>query len=374
MSDTAESTRMINAKTFMEVLIRFSLIAFIVVLCARVFAPFTGIMLWALIMAVALYPVHQKLVRTFSCRDGRASTIMVVLLMVGFGVPMFFVANSILSRAQHAHNALVNQTYEIAQPKESVADWPVVGERVYQAWDAAATNLPELIKSHHDLLVKYSKDGLGFAVSGASSMLKLFAAFVVASVMMAFGESGIAGLKKIYRRACGPEKGEDMRELCTATVRSVAVGVLGVAVIQSLLFGVGFIFADIPAAGVLTLIVLIFGILQLPALLLAIPIIAYMWMVGDASTVMNVVFTIFFLVAALADNVLKPMLLGRGVDAPMPVILIGALGGMITAGFIGLFIGAVLLAVGYQVFMGWVDEDPHGEAELAEADSVVGEA
>jgi predicted PurR-regulated permease PerM len=361
MSDTAETNRLLNAKTFMEVLIRFSLVAFIVVLCARVFAPFTGIMLWALIMAVALYPVHQKFVKTFSCKQGRASTIMVILLMVGFGVPMFFLANSTLSRAQKAHHAVVEQTYEIKPPSASVQEWPVVGERVYQAWDAAATNLPELIKSNHDLLVEYSKDGLGMAMSGASSILKLFAAFIVASVMMAFGDSGIAGMKKIFRRACGPERGEGMRKLCTATVRSVAVGVLGVAIIQSLLFGVGFIFANIPAAGVLTFVVLVMGILQLPALLLSIPIIAYMWMVGDASTAVNVVFTIFFLIAALTDNVLKPMLLGRGVDAPMPVILIGALGGMITAGFIGLFIGAVLLAVGYQVFMGWVNEDPHAE-------------
>jgi predicted PurR-regulated permease PerM len=97
------------------------------------------------------------------------------------------------------------------------------------------------------------------------------------------------------------------------------------------------------------------GILQLPALIISLPAIGYLWWSGDASTTSNIAFTIYLLVAGMADNVLKPILLGRGVDAPMPVILLGALGGMVSAGIIGLFVGAVLLAVGYQIFMEWVD-------------------
>jgi predicted PurR-regulated permease PerM len=107
----------------------------------------------------------------------------------------------------------------------------------------------------------------------------------------------------------------------------------------------------------LALLVMVVGILQLPALIISLPVIAYLWAGGDASTTVNIVFTIYLLLAGMADNVLKPMLLGRGVDAPMPIILIGALGGMVSAGIIGLFLGAVLLAVGYQLFMEWVDED-----------------
>jgi len=90
--------------------------------------------------------------------------------------------------------------------------------------------------------------------------------------------------------------------------------------------------------------------------LVSLPAIAYLWWSGDASTASNIFFTVYLLVAGMADNVLKPLLLGRGVDAPMPVILLGAMGGMVTSGIIGLFIGAVMLAVGYQIFMGWVDE------------------
>jgi predicted PurR-regulated permease PerM len=150
-----------------------------------------------------------------------------------------------------------------------------------------------------------------------------------------------------------------MQKLATATVRSVAAGVIGVAFIQAILLGMGFIFAGIPAAGVLAFVVLFIGILQIPALLVSIPAVAWLWLSGDGSTTSNVVWTIYLLVAGMSDNVLKPLLLGRGVDAPMVVILIGALGGMVAGGFIGLFIGGVVLAVTYQLFMEWVD-NPEG--------------
>lgn len=188
-------------------------------------------------------------------------------------------------------------------------------------------------------------------------MFLLFGAFVIAGVMMAYGQAGIGAMRRVFNRFVGEAGGCKLQALCTGTVRSVAVGVLGVALIQAILFGLGFMLIGLKAAGVLALITLFIGIIQVPALIVALPVIAYMWTAGDASTAMNVVFTIYFMVAALSDNVLKPMLLGRGVDAPMPIILIGALGGMVSAGFIGLFIGAVVLAVGYKIFMSWVAED-----------------
>ena len=113
---------------------------------------------------------------------------------------------------------------------------------------------------------------------------------------------------------------------------------------------------------------LVVGILQLPALIVSLPVVAYLWGFTEHSTVINGVLTVYLLVAGAADNVLKPILLGRGVDVPMPVVLLGALGGMVGAGIIGLFIGAVVLSVGYELFMGWVDELP--EIDAAKSDAV----
>jgi predicted PurR-regulated permease PerM len=145
----------------------------------------------------------------------------------------------------------------------------------------------------------------------------------------------------------------------------VASGVIGVAFIQALLMGTGFIMAGIPVPGVLVLICLIFGILQLPAAIISLPAIVYLWWSGDASAVSNIIFTIYLLVAGLADNVLKPLLLGRGVEAPMPVILMGAMGGMVSGGIIGMFIGAVVLAVGYRIFMDWVGNAEKQHLEIS---------
>jgi predicted PurR-regulated permease PerM len=181
--------------------------------------------------------------------------------------------------------------------------------------------------------------------------------------MMAYGEDGSRAMQRIAVRLAGSGHGESMHRLATLTVRSVALGVVGVAVIQAVLLGVGFLLASIPAAGLLALVVLVLGILQLPALLVTLPVIAALWGLGDQSTVIKGVLTAYLLVAGAADGFLKPMLLGRGVDVPMPVVLIGALGGMVGAGIIGLFIGAVVLSVGYQVFMDWVDQGQAAEAQ-----------
>jgi predicted PurR-regulated permease PerM len=117
------------------------------------------------------------------------------------------------------------------------------------------------------------------------------------------------------------------------------------------------VFKGVPGAGLLALAVLLLGIMQLPATLITVPVIAYVIATEGASTA-TIVFSIYVFVAGLVDNVLKPLLLGRGVDVPMPVVLIGALGGMVTSGILGLFIGPVVLAVGYQLFWQWVQDPP----------------
>jgi predicted PurR-regulated permease PerM len=113
---------------------------------------------------------------------------------------------------------------------------------------------------------------------------------------------------------------------------------------------------------VLSVIVLIVGIAQIPALLVTLPAIAYLWMSGDYGTGAAAGYTVLLAIAGMSDNVLKPLMLGRGVDAPMPVILLGALGGMAAAGILGMFVGATLLALGYQIFKGWVVTNPERPA------------
>lgn len=343
------------AENFTEAAIRLGLIALLAVMCVRVFAPFANLMLWALILAVALYPLHQRIARWFGGRQKWAATLLVVAGLLLIGVPTVMLGNSFARQLHNAYTAFENNAVDIKSPAPTVADWPLVGEQIYSAWSAAADNLPAFLQKNQAQLKTVAKRAFLAAANTAGSLLVFLGSVIIAGVMMAYGEGGHRAMQRICNRLAGASKGPRLLSLSTATIRSVASGVIGVAFIQALLLGIGFIIAGIPAAGVLAFVVLLLGIVQMPAALISLPVIGYLWWGGDASTTSNILYSVYLLVAGMADNVLKPLLLGRGVEAPMPVILIGALGGMATGGIIGLFTGAVLLAVGYQIFMAWID-------------------
>jgi predicted PurR-regulated permease PerM len=362
-----DTIKKLLTRDIFDFVVRVSLIAFLVVMSVRVFAPFAGLMLWALILAIALYPLQRILSAHMGGRQGRTATVIVLSGLLIIGIPTAMLADSFASHLHGAHEAFENNTISLPQPDARVAEWPLIGKKVYNTWSAAAENLSGFVKKNKEKLKNLSKRALSLTANTLGSIMLFIGALIIAGIMMAYGEAGTDAMRRILSRIAGPDGGPRLQVLSTATVRSVAAGVIGVAFIQALLLGIGFFLAGIPGPGVLALIVLLIGILQLPALVISLPAIAWLWISGDASTVMNVVFTIYLLVAGMADNVLKPLLLGRGVDVPMPVILIGALGGMIMSGIIGLFVGAVLLAVGYQLFMEWVDQaDANSEEATGE--------
>lgn len=347
--------RNLLSKDFTETVIRIGLAAFLVVLCMRIFAPFVNLLLWAMILAIALYPLHQWLAGKLRGRQGYAATLLVVAGLLLIGVPTVMLGGSFARRVHDTYTAFENNAVTISPPDPAVADWPFVGQQVYSAWQGAADNLPVFLQENQEQFMNIAKRALVAAANTAGSLMLFLVSLIIAGIMMAYGESGGRAVQRIVNRLAEPARGPRLLSLSTATVRSVASGIIGVAFIQALLLGVGFLMAGIPAAGVLAVIVMFIGIMQLPAVIISLPAIAYLWWSGDASTMSNILFSMYLLVAGMVDNVLKPLLLGRGVEAPMPVILLGALGGMASGGIIGLFVGAVLLGVGYQIFMDWVD-------------------
>jgi len=193
---------------------------------------------------------------------------------------------------------------------------------------------------------------LGFAVS-----------IIIAGVFMVSAETSYQAFRVVGHRL-GGEQGTDFVDLSVATVRSVAKGVLGVAFIQTLLAAIGLIVMDIPAAGIWASIILLLAIMQLPPLLVLAPI--AIWVFSTAEPVPATTFLVYALFVGFSDAILKPMLLGRGVKVPMLVILLGAIGGMISSGIIGLFFGAVILALGYELFMSWLYQE-EGQGDVVEA-------
>jgi predicted PurR-regulated permease PerM len=346
------------SRLLLDVLIRAGLILALVMLCYRIFSPFLVLMVWALILAVTLYPLHQALAVRMGGRQGWAATLITLLGVALIVAPSVLLLNSMGDSVHDLIEGVQQDTLQIPPPKPGVAEWPVVGPKIHAYWQQAYDNLPALVKSLQPKIGELAKSALAMVASIGGGLLAFVAAFIVAGIVMAFGEAGARASRAIFARIFGIERGDQFTVLSVATIRAVAQGVIGIAFIQAILVGLTLLVAGVPLAGVLAVVVLVLGIAQVPALIITLPAIAYLWMSGGYGTGEAVVYSVVLFVAGMADNVLKPLMLGRGVDAPMPVILLGALGGMAAAGIIGLFAGAVLLALGYQIFMAWVADNP----------------
>jgi len=204
----------------------------------------------------------------------------------------------------------------------------------------------------YDTLAKSARDAARYLTTqtpGSSS------AWAIARNLVAYGNPIAQFAQRLLQIITGSgERAARLVALTASTVRGVLIGVVGVAAIQSVLLGIGFFAIGLPAAGLLTLVTLLLGIVQVPATLVTLPIIAYV--LATEPTGPAIIFSIWTFVAGLSDNVLKPLMLGRGLEVPMPIILIGVIGGMVADGLLGLFVGPVLLAVAYVLFVEWLKQ------------------
>lgn len=341
---------------FLDMFIKFGLVLALGSFCFTVFSPFMNMMLWALILAVTLYPLHQRVAARLGGKQGRTSTLLTLLAIVLLVVPTVAMFSSLGDSISVLVDKVNNDTLVIPAPSAEIANIPLIGTKLHALWTKASMDLSSFIVSYKPQLGELTKRALGLLASMGGDLLGFVFSFIVAGIIMAFGASGANSADRIFMRITNEKKGLELTKLCTSTIRAVAMGVIGVAFIQALLAGIIMSIAGIPAVGVLFVLALILGIAQVPVLLVTGPVIAYMWMSGDHGTLLNIVYTVLLVVAGMADNVLKPLLLGRGVDAPMPVVLLGALGGMATNGILGMFIGATMLSIGYLIFMAWVDD------------------
>ncbi|CAG9180190.1 AI-2E family transporter [Cupriavidus pampae] len=345
------------SRGMLDVLIRAGLIAALVYFCFRVFNPFLDLMIWSVILAISLYPLHVGLRNRMGGKDGRAATLMVIVALALIVVPTYLMGAAIIHSVEEAAAIVKGGQLHLPTPPEAVAGWPLIGKPLYDIWLQAATDITSLLQRFGPEIKSTGLTLLAAAAMVTKGLLMFLFALIIAGIVMAYGELGHRSAIDILSRIAGPEKGPRITALCTSTVRAVAIGVVGIAFIQMLLVGIGFVIKGVPAGGILALIVLLLGIMQLPATIITVPVIIYVFATEGAGTA-TVIFAIYTFIAGLADNVLKPIMLGRGVEVPMPVILIGALGGMVSGGIIGLFIGPVMLAVGYQLFWAWVRDPP----------------
>ena len=334
-----------------EAAIRIGLLAGITLWCFYIVKPFVMPVLWAIIFAVALFPIFRWLKSKLGGRGGLAATVLTLVALGILIVPIVMLSTSTIGSVQAMTKEIEAGTLAVPPPPEGVAEWPVVGERLSVAWTLAADNLQDFLSRYREqLLPIWGWTAAQAAGAGAAALLFLLA-ILIAGLLMAKADGAVAAANSLATRIAG-EDGAAKVSMAGATIRSVVQGVLGVAVIQSLAAGIGMLVVGVPGAGLWAGLILILAVVQLPPIFVMGPVILYVF--TSASTGTAVLFLIFGLIVSVSDTFLKPLFLGRGVAVPMPVILIGAIGGMMMSGVVGLFAGAVVLALGYQLTIAWV--------------------
>lgn len=336
-----------------EAAIRIGLVAILVFWCYAIVKPFVTPIIWGIIIAVAINPLYQRLNAMLGERRTLAAFLITLAFLVVLIIPSVMLAATLLDSVQFLARGFISGTLTVPPPPASIAEWPIVGMPLAEFWELASSNIEGALQQIAPHLKVVGSWLLSTASGTGLGMLQFIVAVIISGVLLAHVDGCKQFAESIMRRFAG-ERGSRFIKLSEATVRSVALGILGVAAIQSLLAGLGFIVAGVPAAGLWALLCLLLSVIQVGITPIVIPIIIYLFHTADTFTA--VAFLIWSIPVGLLDNILKPILLGRGVATPMAVIFIGAIGGFLASGVVGLFIGAVILSLGYELFMAWLQE------------------
>lgn len=339
------------SRNMMTSFIQIATLVILVSACLVILGPFVAIIVWGIILAVAVYPLHNKLAAALGGRAKWSATLITLVGLAIVIVPGWLIIDSSMSTAHSLQANIADGGLNIPPPNEKVKGWPVIGERAWTLWSSASGNLEDTLAKFGPQVKALGEKALHMAGGLVSGMLHFVASVIIAGFLLMYARQGYDTTAAVCDRI-SPDRGAHMANLMVSTVRSVTNGVLGVAVIQAALAGLGFVLIGLPAPGVFTLVILLVAIVQIPAVIIMLPLI--IWVFSFASAGAATVFAVYAILVALSDNVLKPLLLGRGVDLPVLIVLLGAIGGMISLGVIGLFIGAVILGIGYQVISDWI--------------------
>ena len=347
-------------RTAVEIFIRISLLVLLIAWCFQILYPFSSVILWGIILALALAPVYNAINSRLNDSPKWTTTIIIVTGLLILILPSWWLIDSAIHGAKELHTHLETGTQTIPKPEEKVKEWPLIGERIFNMWQLASENIDDFTTKYSDQILNFGKSFVDSILNVATTILQFVLAIIIAGILLSTkGTEDIS--KKIFRKLIGGERGDSIAELAGSTVGNVTKGVLGVAVIQSLLIGLGFLLAGVPYAGLWAVLVFLLAVLQLPPTLLVIPIIVYLFSI--MGTIPAVLWSVYLMLASVSDNVLKPILLGKGAPVPMLVIFLGVVGGFMLSGFIGLFTGAIVLSLGYRLFIFWLDGEGNSSEE-----------
>jgi len=348
-------------KNFLEGSIKLSILLVMVYWCYTILSPFVALILWGAIIAIITNPLCDHVEQWLKNRN-RAAFIITLILLIIFISPSVAIIEKLAEYGQQISTQIKEGTFSIPEPKETVKTWPLVGEKLFSFWSDASQNLQALAVKHKDSLIDVSKAALGKATDAGLTILLLIFAIIVAGFFMAKAENASHFAHKFICRLAG-DRGDHFATLASTTVRNVARGIIGVAILQAALAWVGFYAVSFPAAPLFAFLVLALSIVQINPLILMIPTAIYVFNYED-SILISSAYLVWSIAVGLLDNILKPIIMGKGAGVPMMVIFLGVLGGFITYGFVGLFVGAVVIVLGYSLFTSWLDEYEETDSTL----------
>ena len=335
--------------TILRIVVLFLLIAW----CIGIILPFVEPVIWGAIIAVVLHPFFATVKRWVGNRNMLAGVLLTLLILVILLLPTAWLFKSLIEGIQSLTTQFRDQTLVIPPPDPSVAGWPLIGKPISEIWLLASQSLESAITTYRGPLSK-----LGIAIIGplggfGKSLIMFFISVIVAGVFLVKADASADFVRKLIRRLVG-ERSDEIIPITGITIKNVAKGILGVAFFQFVTAGAVFMLAGVPLPGLCAFAVLVLAILQLPSAIVIIPVIIYLFSVK--ALLPAILWTIPLLLIGLSDNVLKPLLMGKGSTVPMLVIFLGAIGGFIFSGLIGLFTGAIVLSVGYNLMVHWIGE------------------
>jgi predicted PurR-regulated permease PerM len=335
----------------LEVAIHVGLLLLLTTACLVILRPFLALIAWGIIIAIAVFPAYRKLQSMLGGRGTLAAVLCTLLFLGILIVPVVMLTETMIAGIHTLITHIRDGSLSIPAPPASVETWPLIGPPLNRVWTMASTNLTGLLKSLAPQIRELVPGLLHTSAGIGLTVLQFVLAILVAGVLLVHTADGITVTHLLANRLFG-DRGPEFEKLAGSMIRSVTNGIIGVAVIQAVLAGLGFLVAGLPGAGLWTLMFLFAGVLQMGGIVL-LPAVVYMFAI--ASTTKAILFLLWCIVVVLLEHVLKPLLLGRGVAVPIVVVFLGAIGGFLAVGIIGLFVGAIILSVGYKLFLAWVE-------------------
>lgn len=336
--------------------IRMSLLVIIAVWSFKLIFPFVGVLSWGVILAVSLYPMFNWMSDRFGGRSTFAATVVMTISLF-----LFIGAIIILSKnAIHSLSVIVNKIRAgeviIPSPPISIKDWPLVGNKLYDFWFLIYSNLNEAMNQYSSYLINFSGLLINKLADKGLDILAFILAILFSGYLMVNGSRFVYGARKFADRV-SPNHGDKLIKIMKDTVQNVSRGVIGISLLQSFLFGLVLLYVGIPIAGLLAFAAFFICLLQVGLIFLIIPV--AIWLFATNDILQALIPFIMLILVALLDTLMKPFVFAKGLQTPTMIIFIGVIAGIASYGFLGIFIGPVILALFYDLVCHWLDSNRH---------------